>query len=204
MTMHADKNIDQVLLDGIVDFVAPHPNSDVQRFSENIVNWGSGWTGVPPAHLTASNTFESALARSSDQTSEIMSLFARHRQSLHWRQSYSSADSAVGRDMLSNYGYAEIIGQKGPFISTKLRAGVAVYGPNLNYPPHHHSAEEIYAVLAGTAMCILGDRAPALRKAGDVLYHGPNVSHGLQTQDEPLAIVYLWQNGDLREKPSFL
>lgn len=204
MSVPADKTVDQILLDAIIDFVTSHPNSDVQRFSENIAHWGSDWAGVPPAHLTASDTFESALTRSSDKTDKVMSLFARHRQSLHWEQSYSSADSAVGQDMLSNYGYAEIIGKNGPFISTKLRAGVAVYGPHLHYPPHRHQAEEIYIVLAGSAMCILGDEGPTLRKAGDVLYHAPQMSHGLQTQDDPLAIVYLWQNGDLREKPSFV
>ena len=204
MTMHADRAVDRILLDAIVDFVKSHPNSDVQRFTENVVNWGGDCTDVSPVHLTASDTFESALTHSSDQTDEIMSLFARYRHSMHWEQSYSSTDSAVGQDMLSNYGYAEIIGKNGPFVSSQVRAGVAVYGPHLHYPPHRHQAEEIYAVLAGNAMCSLGDESPALRKAGDVLYHASQMSHGLQTQDDPLAIIYLWQNGDLREKPSFV
>ena len=59
-------------------------------------------------------------------------------------------------------------------------------------------------VLAGSAFFSRGDDAPALRKPGDVLYHAPHMPHGLRTADKPLVLAYLWQNGDLREKPGFV
>ena len=133
-----------------------------------------------------------------------METVVRARTSLRWEQCYTAADGVVGEDMLSNYGYAEIIGQQGPFVSTRMRAGIGVYGPRLRYPPHRHQAEEIYAVLAGSAFFSRGDDAPALRRPGDVLYHAPHMPHGLRTADEPLVLAYLWQNGDLREKPGFI
>ncbi len=204
MSLRTEETTDRVLLDALVAFVEAHPDPDVQRFRAAIADWGQDWSGTMPVHLNASDTLEQALGLANAETADLTALFVRHRASLRWEQSYTSADSAVGDDMLSNYAYAEIIGNHGPFVSTRVRAGIAVYGPHLKYPPHRHVAEEIYALLAGCALCSLGDTEPAVRRAGDVLYHAPQVSHGFHTSDEPLVIAYLWQNGDLREKPSFV
>ena len=106
--------------------------------------------------------------------------------------------------MLANYGYAEVIGMQGPFCSHKVRAGIAVYGSWIDYPSHRHQAEEIYVVLAGGARFRIEGSEPVTRRAGEVIYHAPLVSHGLHTGEEPLVIFYLWHGGDLREKPSFV
>ena len=105
--------------------------------------------------------------------------------------------------MLANYGYAEIIGKQGPFLSARVRAGIAVYGAGINYPLHYHRAEEIYVVLAGAAAFRLGENEPVLRTVGELIHHPPLMKHGLHTKEEPLVIFYLWQGGDLREKPTF-
>lgn len=199
-----DRASDQRLLETILDFVLTHPDPDVQRFAHAAANWGDTWRGVAPAHLRASDILEEATALAGPGTDEFVEVFKNARASLRWEQCYTAADGVVGNDMLSGYGYAEIIGKQGPFVSARIRAGVAAYGPRVNYPLHRHQAEEIYAVLAGSAVCSLGDDEPALRTPGDVLYHAPHVAHGLRTTDEPLVIAYLWQNGDLREKPGFV
>ena len=199
-----DKTADQRLLDATLDFVLTHPNPQVQRFAHSAANLGDTWRGVASVHLRASDTLEQAAALAGPETAEFLEIFVRARKSLRWEQCYTSADGAVGSDMLSNYGYAEIIGKQGPFVSTRIRAGIAAYGPHLNYALHCHQAEEIYAILAGSAVSSLGDDEPAIRRPGEVLYHAPHVAHGLRTTGEPLAIAYLWQNGDLREKPSFI
>ncbi len=198
-----NKVTDQILLDAFVAFVTTHTHPDVLRFRPVILEWGHGWADVEPVHLPASDTFAQALSLADAQTATILGLFVQHRATLRWEQSYSKADRAVSVEMLSNYGYAEIVGKNGPFFSARVRAGVAVYGPHLVYPPHRHQAEEIYAVLAGTATCQIENEEPATRGPGDILYHAPQVRHGLQTGEHPLAIAYLWQAGDLREKPSF-
>ena len=201
-----DKATDQRLLEATLAYVASHADRRFDAFREAVADWGEGWTGVAPVHLPASDLLADALPLAGPGTAEreLMGLYVKERASRHWEQSYTSADSAVGTDMLSSYGYAEIVGEQGPFVSTRIRAGIAAYGPHLDYPLHRHQAEEIYAVLAGGALCSLGDDEPALRKPGDVLYHAPNVAHGLRTTGEPLVIAYLWQNGDLREKPGFV
>ena len=102
-------------------------------------------------HLRASDILEEAAGLAGPGTAEFLEVLVRARRSLRWEQCYTSADSAVGTDMLSSYGYAEIVGRQGPFLSTRIRAGIASYGPHLNYPLHRHQAEEIYAILAGSA-----------------------------------------------------
>ena len=199
-----DRASDERLLAAILDFVLKHPDPNVQRFADAAADWGDTWRGVAPVHLRASDTLEEAAALADPATVKLLGAFVRARKLLRWEQCYTAADGVVGDDMLSGYGYAEVIGKQGPFVSTRMRAGVAAYGPHLNYPLHRHQAEEIYAILAGSAAFALGDDEPALRKPGDVLYHAPHVAHGLRTTGEPLVIAYLWQNGDLREKPGFV
>ena len=199
-----DKSSDRRLLEAILDFVLTYADPDVQRFTDAAAHWGDTWRGVASVHLRASDTLAQAAALAGPETAAFLDTFVRARASLRWEQCYTAADGVVGDDMLSSYGYAEVIGKHGPFVSTRMRAGIGVYGPRVNYPLHRHQAEEIYAVLAGSAFFSLGNDAPAPRKPGDVLYHAPHMPHGLRTADEPLVLAYLWQNGDLREKPGFI
>ena len=200
----SDRSSDERLREAIVDFVLTHPDTDVQRFADAAAHWGDTWRAVAYTRLRATDTLAQAAALAGPGTTGFLETFVRARTSLRWEQCYTSADGVVDEDMLSNYGYAEIIGRQGPFVSTRIRAGIGVYGPHLSYPPHRHQAEEIYAVLAGSAFFSREDEAPVLRKPGDVLYHAPYMPHGLRTADEPVVLAYLWQNGDLREKPGFV
>lgn len=204
MRIHPSPDTDQRLLNAILAFVSELPDTVVERFREAVVGWGHNWSRVEPAYLPASEMLEQMVDKSNSTTRELLSLFARERASLHWEQAYTDADDAVGEHMLSTYGYAEIIGKQGPFLSTRVRAGIAVYGPWIDYPPHRHLAEEIYVVLAGTAAFRLGDNEPATRTPGEVIHHPPRMSHGLHTAEIPLVIFYLWKGGDLREKPTFV
>ena len=203
MSLQPDRATDHRLLDAILAFVAAHPANVVDRFRDAVANWGHDWSGVAPTHLPASDRLKPTLSQTVSLTRELLTLFVRHRASLHWEQAYTHADSTVADHMLANYGYAEIIGKQGPFLSAKVRAGIAIYGPMIDYPLHHHLAEEIYVVLAGAAGFRVGEDAPVIRTAGNVIHHPPLVSHGLHTANEPVVIFYLWKGGDLREKPAF-
>lgn len=63
--------------------------------------------------------------------------------------------------MLSGYGFAEVIGERGPFVSKRVRSGIGVWGPNIDHPAHHHMAEEVYVPLAGSAEITLTGSRPA-------------------------------------------
>lgn len=200
----SEKAVDLCLLEAIVRFVSTHPDRTVARFGDSLVNWGSQWIAVESIDLPASEMLSQRSKQGHCTTDELLLIMAANRTSLHWEQAYTREDAAVGDNMLANYGYAEIIGKQGPFVSNKVRAGIAVYGPWIDYPFHRHQAEEIYVVLAGSAQFRIAGAEPVTRRAGEVIYHGPMVSHGLHTRETPLIIFYVWQGGDLREKPSFV
>ena len=195
---------DQLLLNAILKFIDERPERSVDGFRDAVSHWGEQWCGVTPVHLPAADLLEQMLEHTHAHTRDILSLFFRHKAALHWEQAYSRTDASVADHMLANYGYAEIIGKQGPFLSTRIRAGIAVYGPGIDYPLHRHQAEEIYIVLAGGAAFRLGDSEPVASSPGTVIHHSSMLPHGLHTGDNTLVIFYLWQGGNLREKPTFV
>ena len=201
-----DETADRRLLDATLAFVAGHADGKFDAFREAVAHWGEDWTGVAPVHMTASDLLADALplARSGTAERELMSLYVKERASRYWEQSYSAADTAVGADMLAGYGYTEIVGKRGPFLSARVRAGVGVFAAGVDYPAHRHRAEEIYVVLAGSGTFRLDGHPPERRTAGAVIHVASQLVHGITMDAEPLVILYLWRGGDLREKSAFV
>ena len=201
-----DKAADRRLLDATLAYVAGHADGRLDAFRDGVVHWGEDWTGVAPVHLPASDLLADALplARSGTVEAALMSLYVQERASRHWEQSYSTADEAVSADMLAGYGYTEIVGQRGPFVSERVRAGVGVFAAGVDYPAHRHQAEEVYVVLAGSGTFRLGARPPEKHAAGAVVHVASQLVHRITMDAEPLVILYLWQGGDLREKSTFV
>lgn len=194
------------LRDAIQAFVDEHPHSGVLPFKEGIANWSVVWNEVATNDLPATGFLQPSLSLTHAETHALAALFEAERANLKWEQSYSKADGVVGEDMLSGYGFAEVIGKRGPFVSDDVRAGIGVWGPNIDYPLHRHEAEEVYIVLAGSARFQLGDgdnAASEVRRAADVVHVPSMLTHGFATLEEPLVVFYIWRAGDLREKSSF-
>ena len=134
-----DRAADQRLLDATLAYVAGHADGELDAFREAAANWGESWKGVAPAHLPASDLLADALPLAIPGTAEreLMSLYVKERASRHWEQSYTAADE-VGADMLAGYGFTEIVGKRGPFLSERIRAGVGVFAAGVDYPAHRH------------------------------------------------------------------
>ncbi len=204
--MTRDREADQRLLDAVLSFVAGHPHPALQRFKPALADWGEAWTAVAPSYLPAVETLQAALPLASSETRTLAALVARETGSRRWEQSYRKTDGLVGDDMLSGYGFVEVIGTLGPFVSNRVRAGVGVWGPSIAYPPHRHQAEEVYVPLAGSAEFRLGEGdnlSMTTCGVGDAVYVPSLLRHGFRTKEQPLVVFYIWQAGDLRETSSF-
>ena len=201
-----DTAADRRLLDATLTYVAGHTDARFDAFRSDVANWGGDWTGVAPAHLRASDLLAEALALARSGTAEraLTSLYVEERASRHWEQSYSAADTAVGADMLAGYGYTEIVGKRGPFLSERIRAGVGVFAASVDYPAHRHRAEELYFVLAGSGTFRLDGHPPARQAAGAVVHVPSQLVHRITMDTEPMVVLYLWRGGDLREKSTFV
>ena len=201
-----DREADDRLLAAVVGFVRDHSNPEIGRFRDGVLNWGDMWTGRDPVSLPASDTLAGTLGHASSETRALVSLFSEDRHSRHWEQSYRKADGLVGDDMLQGYGFVEIIGKWGPFVSERVRCGIGVWGPNILYPAHRHKAEEVYYVLAGGASFELGEDGAAETRScgvGEAVFVPSMTWHGFRTDDLPLVVFYIWQAGDLRQTSAF-
>ncbi len=200
------READEALLSAIQAFVAASPDPEMVRFKDGIADWGEAWQEAPPVNLPAAKTLASTLGSTSSLTRPLAEAFETHKDSRKWEQSYSKADKAVGDDMLAGYGFAEVIGKHGPFVSSRVRSGIGVWGPGIDYPSHRHAAEEIYVILGGSAEFRMDtelDQDVFVRRAGGSAYVRSMRPHAFRTLDEPLCVFYIWQAGDLREKSSF-
>jgi mannose-6-phosphate isomerase-like protein (cupin superfamily) len=194
---------DLELLDAVRRFALDHPDPVVEKFKAAVRDWGDDWIDVERTQLPAADFLDDALARAAPEARGLLEAFLRNRTRLRWEQSYKKEDGVVPDAMLAAYGFTEILGKQGPFVSESIRAGIGVYGPNIQYPLHRHQPEEIYIVLAGSADFMLGQDKGIRKSPGDVVFMKSNTPHGFHTNDEAFVIFYLWQGGDLREISSF-
>jgi mannose-6-phosphate isomerase-like protein (cupin superfamily) len=194
---------DLELLDAVRNFALDHPHPDIERFKPSMRDWGKAWQEAKPAYLAAADFLSTASATTNAQTSTLLATFEHHRNRLRWEQSYKKEEGLVSDAMLAGYGFAEIIGQRGPFVSDRIRAGIAIWGPDIVYPRHQHQAEEVYVVLAGAAGFKIGSGGETWRGVGDVIFVESNTPHGFRTTDQNLVVYYLWQAGDLRQQSRF-
>ena len=125
---------------------------------------------------------------------------ARHRETLHWGQTYTTAD--FGQGFIDNYGWVELFGTRGHFANDRIAAGFLILGPDIVYPDHHHVAEELYVPLTEGTEWRKGEGAFVVRAAGAIIHHPSDVSHAMRTGAEPLVALYLWRGGPLAQKPT--
>ncbi len=195
---------DVELRDAIQAFVSDYAHPDLERFKPGIAQWSDDWQGVPATRLPAADFLAGSLASAPPETKHMVELLSRHADDVKWEQTYTKADSAISQKMLETYGFVEVIGSRGPFVSEQVRSGIGVYGPGIGYPPHQHKAEEIYIVLAGGAEFQLDGQPPRQAGPGDLVFVPSMLTHGFYTGDEAMVVYYIWQAGDLREVSTFV
>lgn len=194
---------DLELLDAVRDFALDHPHPAVGKFKPSMRAWGDTWQAVTPAYLAAADFLGATSVSAGPRTEALLAVFERHKKRLRWEQSYKKEEGLVPDAMLAGYGFAEIIGQQGPFVSERIRAGIGIWGPDIVYPNHRHKAEEVYVVLTGSAEFTVGAAEENRHSAGDVVYVESNTPHGFRTTGQNLVVYYLWQAGDLRQQSNF-
>lgn len=162
----------------------------------------SGWpeNPSPPASSPAPSTLpvlaflETACRTASPAHRPLTDALLDAAPKLYWGQTYSKADFDNG--FLDRYGWTSIVGPNAPVYSPSLISGFLFLGPDVEYPFHKHSAEEIYQVVSGTASWKLGEADWTALEAGTVVHNPPWRPHGMRTDHgQPLLLAYLWRAG---------
>lgn len=147
-------------------------------------------TVQPMQQMHVLNFLNAALQLGTGVTRSLCESIDRLQGELQWRQNPNYA----GAEFLDGYAYCELIGPHGHLRHSEVALGLLLLGPRTTYPEHAHTAAEIYAVIAGHAEWLQGDRIWRGREAGELIQHASMEPHAMRTTDQPLLAAYLWQD----------
>ena len=125
-----------------------------------------------------------------------------HADNLVWKQSYRDDD--LGRDFMDHYGYIELFGPNGMFISHQCRGFIGYWGAGLIYPMHQHAAEEIYLVLEGSVTFEGQDQEPILYRKSQTRHHSPYEPHAMRIGEKGFMTFALWRGKDMAQPPRLM
>jgi mannose-6-phosphate isomerase-like protein (cupin superfamily) len=128
-----------------------------------------------------------------DQFSALRDAFVAAGPLAEWREPYRGVD--IGQDFTDRFGCYCLIGTGGAFHSDKMRAWMVYMPTALYYTWHHHIAEEMYFVVAGSAIFNRRGDAPERLHSGHTSAHSSNQPHAMETTDGAVLCYVIWRNG---------
>jgi mannose-6-phosphate isomerase-like protein (cupin superfamily) len=117
----------------------------------------------------------------------------------HWRETYR--DTNIGEDFLTRFGCYELAGWEGHFTCQPMRSFLVYSEAGLYYPWHHHPSEEMYVIVAGSALFEAKGREPRVLGPGDAAFHASNQPHAMTTSDKPVLAYVVWRGPDMNIAP---
>lgn len=116
-----------------------------------------------------------------------------------WRLTYT--EDEVGADFLQRFGWFELAGPEGHFLTDHARITVGFWGANLYYPRHQHEPEELYTIVSGKALFHADGEEDQALGAGATRIHAANQPHAMTTSDSPILTLVYWRGAGLADPP---
>ncbi|MEO1139268.1 MAG: dimethylsulfonioproprionate lyase family protein [Pseudomonadota bacterium] len=157
------------------------------------------YTERAPHMLSAANRIQTTPGTPNSASAPLLAALQALAPHLEWRHTYSADE--VGHHFLDHFGWFELAGPTGHFVTRRTRITVGYWGAGLHYGRHHHTAEELYTVVAGHGTFHL-DGAPDLNLLpGDTRFHASDQPHALTTTDSPILTLVFWRGDGLADPP---
>ena len=156
----------------------------------------AGPRGATPDH-PALSSLDRALANvpsGSHLGDAVLSVAPR----LGWFQVFNSdeIDPHLSRNMIM----AVLATRRHADTARGLHAGLFLLAPGTDYPPHTHTAAEVYYCVSGKLTLRHGvDERPFFLHPGEYSVTPSERLHSLKTEDEPVLLVYIWLTGPSSE-----
>lgn len=166
-----------------------------------LANWPSEpfkTRAILPNPLPVISCMHAVVQATQAEVAFIVNGFRASMQYLQWGQTYVAEDFSAA--FLKKYGWAEMIGKRGPIASDHIACGFLLLAPGTEYPPHRHAAEEVYLPLTGPTFWKMGDDGWTNRPIGVPLYHRSWLTHAMRSEFVTLLALYLWRGGNLVQK----
>ncbi|MFK7938670.1 MAG: dimethylsulfonioproprionate lyase family protein [Roseovarius sp.] len=109
-----------------------------------------------------------------------------------WQELYKDTD--IGEDFLSRFGFTCLIGDGGAFDSPSMGAWLLYMPAHLHYTWHHHLADEMYLVVAGSARFMRDGAPDETLTPGQTMLHQSNQPHAMETGDSPVLCYIIWRD----------
>lgn len=152
--------------------------------------------GTVPARRPACRHLDTALdiARTGDAPLPALAdAFAAIEPKFAW-QRRAKVDHETD-DFADNHANAVIVGVGGLEDSERVRIGVSLVAPNIDYPRHRHPPEEVYMVMS-PGKWMQNDNPQQARRTGDLIHNTPNAWHAMSAGDVPLLTLWCLWTGD--------
>lgn len=146
---------------------------------------------IEPEHRPCSTELQSETGLHSSDYADLQNGIIAAAPFMKWRQIYADDKQAGFMDRLGCY---SIIGEGGPFTSPEMRLFVIYMPAGLYYPWHIHPAEELYAVISGSAIFKRENCADERLSEGQSMFHESNQPHAIETLEEPMLSLVAWRN----------
>ncbi|MEL7012523.1 MAG: dimethylsulfonioproprionate lyase family protein [Pseudomonadota bacterium] len=153
-----------------------------------------------PHTLPATDLVKTAPGNTSPVSIHVVRAFQALALYLEWRLTYTADE--VGQHFLDNFGWFELAGPTGHFITHQTRITVGYWGPGLDYPRHQHRAEELYTVLSGSGLFKADGVPDRILGPEDTCLHLSDQPHALITQDSPILTLVFWRGDGLGDAPA--
>lgn len=159
---------------------------------------------VIPGALPVLASLRSALALA--PPSDLVDALAVVADGANWTQTASYVDDPPAPDFLDGYAHATIAGPRDGGRRSddpgRIALGLLLLGPRVDYPRHHHPADEVYLPLTEASWVHGADDDLTRVPPGTVIHHEPWQPHGMRTGDDPLLALYVW-TGDVTTPSRF-
>jgi len=128
----------------------------------------------------------------SAKTGKIHDIIRELTPYISWKQTYEEKD--VGKSFLEKYGYFELFGRTGHFLTNEMSLYVIFFDANNFYTWHNHEADELYFVLSGSAKFeSVGDKSEILTSM-KTRFHKSFQPHSLTTYNEKCLSLVIWRD----------
>jgi dimethylpropiothetin dethiomethylase len=128
-----------------------------------------------------------------EDKSDLVQRFADFADQLQWRQ---AGFGKLPENISQEISVTEFIGPNGIFENPNVRIGLLLQSPEIHYPRHWHTAEELYYIISGTAKWATDDEKEKPYQPGNFVHHMSGQTHNMTTCSEPLLALWGW-TGDI-------
>ena len=160
----------------------------------NFVNWPKNLvlTNKSKNKINVTQKLSSWKSNNDQQIDKIHNLISNLAPHVNWNNGYS--EDQTSKEFLDKYGFFELIGPTGHFVTTDMALYVNYLDKNSYYPLHNHEAEELYFIVSGEAKFESESEKPKILKSTDTRFHKSYEAHRITTTNKNILSFVIWKN----------